>query len=287
MCLFLLAVVVAYEVAPGLVIELQLEMQQRGRSGLFEAGGGGATPRRPALMPEAEPDVGPGGILFQVTEPKPENSHGTAFKVGGGTLWLTANHVVDRCDTVGLDMGLLFASAVTRGDSIPQADIAAIYLPAHVPQSLELASSPPQPGDAGYHMGFPQGRRAVVISRYMGEAQVAIGHRGRSPVLMWVQVQRIPDFRGTLAGISGGPVLNRHGALVGVNIAVSERRGRVLTAPPAAIASLLVAEDAVTFSTASGQAAQPEELNPITARYLVRALDRAGTLRRVFCEVGK
>lgn len=293
--LLLAVVVAAHEFAPDTVMRMQ-------RPGLWvrgpdELGDGNATPRRPDR--EEEEDE-PGGILFQVADPARSSSLGTAFKVGGGTLWLTANHVVSQCDTVGLDMGTFHAASVEPGRSIPEADVAAIHLLAHVPQSLALASTPPKRGDVGYHMGFPRGHRAVVISRYLGEAEVAIGSRTRSPVLMWVQKQRVPDFSGPLSGISGGPVLDSRGALVGVNIAYSERRGRILTAPPDAIAALLVAEDAVTFSTAAGQAARPEmeglqetdsgegpdlQAAALAAAQAARALERAGTLRRVFCRV--
>lgn len=286
--LLLFVVVAAHELAPHALMEMQRPRLWGQGWSVDEPGAGNSTPRRPDRL--GEDDEG-GGILFQVADTEPTSALGTAFKVGGGTLWLTANHVVSQCDTVGLDMGTFHASTVERGRSIPEADVAAIHLLAHVPQSLALADGLPKRGDEGFHMGFPRGRRAVVVSQYMGEAEVVIGRHQRSPVLMWVQQQRIPDFNGSLAGISGGPVLDSQGALVGINIAVSERRGRILTAPPSAIAALLVAEDAVTFSTASGQAARPaatarQPLDPRAAAAAVRALERAGTLRRVFCRVG-
>lgn len=282
--LFVLVAVAARHLAPGTLMEMRRPWETP------ELIDDEATPRRPSR--EEEPEE-LGGVLFRIAEPEPGTALGSAFKVGGGTLWLTANHVIQGCDTVGLDMGLFHAASVTPGHSIPEADVAAMHLLAHVPQSLELAVRTPERGDTGYHMGFPRGRRAVVVSRFMGEAEVTIGARQRSPVFTWVEDQRLPDFSGPLAGISGGPVLDSTGALVGINIAVSQRRGRILTAPPSAIDALLVAEDAVTFSTAAGQAAVPEaaigptdQLDPESAAELAQALERAGTMRKVYCRVG-
>ena len=278
MVFFLTAAVVMHYLAPEAMTQIR-----RLRSSGERLIDGDATPRRPGRTGEAK--ILQPGVLFRMSDPEPGNSLGTAFKVGGGTLWLTANHVVSQCDQVGLDMGPFYAATVEPGYSLPEADVAAIHLPAHVPQSLPLARQLPEPGDAGYHMGFPRGHRAVVVSRYMGEAEAMVGTRKRSPVLVWVERQRLPAFSGTLAGISGGPALNGRGRLIGINIAVSERRGRILTAHPDAIAAVLAAEKALTVSRAAGQAAPPQALNPRTAPSMARALENAGTMRRVHCHV--
>lgn len=281
MAFFLAVTVLLHHVAPEAMQEVR-RMTPEAAQDLVEDD---ATPRRPSRR--EEDGMEQPGVLFEMEERQPGNARGTAFKVGGGTLWLTAHHVVGPCDQVGVEMSPFHAAEVERGHSLPEADVAAIHLPAHVPQSLPLATSLPQAGDTGFHMGFPRGHRAVVVSDYMGEAEATVGARRRSPVLVWVERQRLPPFSGSLSGISGGPALNSRGELVGINIAVSERRGRILTAHPTSIAALLVAENAVTFSTAAGQAAPAGRwLTPRTAAALTRALENAGTLRRVFCRVG-
>lgn len=242
------------------------------------------TPRRPdRLAPE---EVFQPGIIFQVAEPKPSDSLGTAFKVGTGDLWLTANHVVGLCDAAGIEIRRYQAAAVRPGRSIPEADVAAVHLPLDVPQSIDLAHRLPHQGELGFHMGYPQGRRAAVQSRYMGEAEVVIGSRHRSPTLVWAEEARLPEFEGPLGGISGGPTLNAAGHLVGINMAASERRGRILTVHPAAIVGLLRAEGEAAGAVLPGQDALTQRLSLDNAEKVSRAMERAGTMRRVFCRVG-
>ena len=61
--------------------------------------------------------------------------------------------------------------------------------------------------------------------------------RGRSrksveDLLVWAEITRIPNISGSLGGISGGAVVDRTGALIGINSAASVRRGRILTSRP-------------------------------------------------------
>jgi len=60
--------------------------------------------------------------------------------------------------------------------------------------------------------------------------------RGRGqrdePVLAWAEVGRTDGLGGTLAGLSGAPVLDRQGRAIGVTIAESPRRGRIYTTAP-------------------------------------------------------
>jgi hypothetical protein len=72
--------------------------------------------------------------------------------------------------------------------------------------------------------------------------------RGRyaveEPVLAWAELGRTSRLRGSLAGMSGGPVLGANGQVIGVTIAESARRGRIYTAAPSSIMRLLRVEQA-------------------------------------------
>jgi hypothetical protein len=67
--------------------------------------------------------------------------------------------------------------------------------------------------------------------------------RGRysldEPVLAWVEQGRTNGIEGTLAGLSGGPVFNASGDVIGVTLAESPRRGRIYTSAPDSIARFL------------------------------------------------
>ncbi|MGH6780580.1 MAG: S1 family peptidase, partial [Sphingomonadaceae bacterium] len=83
-------------------------------------------------------------------------------------------------------------------------------------------------------------------------------------------------------GISGGPTLDATGAVVGINSAASERRGRVLTTrPDAAINLVHAARRAHAAAPTEPIAGMPDAI----ARF--QTLSRAGAIRQVFCDVAE
>ena len=58
---------------------------------------------------------------------------------------------------------------------------------------------------------------------------------------MWIETQRRPRSLDQMGGISGGPIFNNEGSIVGVHVANSVRRGRAFSVDEYAIAWLLLA----------------------------------------------
>lgn len=210
----------------------------------------------------------------------PSDSMGTAFAVDRDGVWLTAEHVTHGCSRVGLEQGR-FARPVSRVIESREADAALLPDTLASPQALPLSRRVPLPGTPGFHMGFPEGEPTLVVSELIGTAQA---RRGRSdvtePVLAWAEQGRLPEGDGTLSGISGGPVLAEDGYVVGVNSASTDRRGRILTTAPDAIARLTAASRAVDDRPVA---------YPFTG--LADAQSRfegwlsTGAIRRIFCDV--
>jgi S1-C subfamily serine protease len=167
---------------------------------------------------------------------------GSAFSIMREGWWLTARHVVDACDKVGIVVGR--GSAIAAEEVFParNADIALIRtVGAPKPTSLDLDETTFRLGQTAFHFGYPQGRPGEVATRLMGrEKLVASGRYSlNEPILTWAEIGRTGGLRGTLAGMSGGPVLDTQGRVIGVTIAESVRRGRIYTAAPNTIAELL------------------------------------------------
>ncbi|HYD89776.1 MAG TPA: serine protease [Vitreimonas sp.] len=167
---------------------------------------------------------------------------GSAFAISEEGWWLTARHVVDGCQQVGL--------IVSRGAAVPVQEVKralfadlALLRTERAPAALALDTSERQfqVGQRAFHVGFPQGRPGEAYSRLIGrETLVARGRYDlEEPVLAWAELGRTTGLRGSLAGISGGPAFGANGQVIGVTIAESARRGRVYTASPSSITRLL------------------------------------------------
>lgn len=170
---------------------------------------------------------------------------GSAFAISGEGWWVTARHVVDACQRVGL--------VVTRGSAVPVnqvriaqfADLALLKTDrAPAPLALDTSERHFQVGQRAFHMGYPQGHPGEAYSRLIGrETLVARGrYNVEEPVLAWAELGRTHGLRGSLAGMSGGPAIASNGQVIGVTVAESSRRGRIYTAAPSTILRLLGVE---------------------------------------------
>ncbi len=208
---------------------------------------------------------------------------GTAFAVNTRGDWLTARHVVDGCTRVTL--------MVSPGNYVPVArlilddehDLALLSTGrSPFPVQLDL-DSPLHLGAEGYHVGFPQGRPGELATRLVARSRlVTRGRReGSAPLLAWAEAGRTEGLAGTLGGISGGPVFDARGAVRGVIVAESPRRGRIYTAAPASVES---------FLTRHGIQAEPGPADVFSLRGYGAPSDNARRrlqVVRVNCEVAR
>jgi S1-C subfamily serine protease len=173
---------------------------------------------------------------------------GTAFAVEETGWWMTARHVVKDCAKVGVVVGKRAAIPALEVRVANHADLALLRTErAPRPLAIEDQENYLRRGQVAYHVGFPQGEPGEAMSRLYGrEKLIARGRiNSEEPVLTWAEIGRRRGVIGTLAGISGGPVFDSSGRVVGVTIAESARRGRLYTATPASILKFLQDEEVV------------------------------------------
>ncbi|MBL8548788.1 MAG: trypsin-like peptidase domain-containing protein [Hyphomonadaceae bacterium] len=174
---------------------------------------------------------------------------GTAFAISQEGWWLTARHVVDACNRVGIVVSRNTAIQVKEVRVARFADLALLQTD-RAPGALALDDKENrlQIGQSAFHVGFPQGRTGEASSRLIGrETLVARGrYQFEQPVLAWAETGRTGNLQGTLSGISGGPTIDEAGRVIGVTVAESARRGRIYTASPASIARFLEVEQTPT-----------------------------------------
>lgn len=192
-----------------------------------------------AEMPES-PELGP---MLPSDSPRDEtvlvdvaplqSGTGTAFSINSDGLWLTARHVVDGCQRVGVRIGSGRIVPV-QSQIVQDSDLAVLgsdWKRRPLPADLD---STRQIGEIGYFFGFPQGKPGEVIGSLIGRHRMKV--RGRytneEAILAWSELGRSRNLKGSLGGLSGAPVLDEDGEIIGVVSAESPRRGRVYSVAP-------------------------------------------------------
>jgi len=218
-------------------------------------------------------------VLVQVGDA--EDGIGTAFAINEAGAWLTARHVVDGCSRVGLAVGNGRMVRVDEVRTSEDSDLA-LLITDRAPVALQLdLDRDLRVGEPGYHVGFPQGMSGEAAS--ILESRSNLITRGRyameEPVLAWAEKGRSEGIVGTLSGMSGGPVFDRDGAVIGVTVAESPRRGRIYTASPDSIRR---------FLDTQGLVAPGGEARPISSSSYADEADRLRDARavvKVLCRV--
>ncbi len=202
---------------------------------------GPSSPFDPAVVVEVPGKRGPGS--------------GTAFSVSDTGVWLTARHVVEGCRQTALVVaegrGVAASVQIDPGGeaAVLTTDGGAPALP------LLLDDSRLKRGDLGYHTGFPQGRPGEAVSRLLGRENLVVRGRGArtESVLVWAEVGRTDNLKGTLAGLSGAPALDSAGRVIGVTVAEAPRRGRIYTTASATMGRALTYSRRRPASFATGE----------------------------------
>lgn len=184
----------------------------------------------------------------------PKSGVGTAFAVDDSGKWITAKHVVDGCEAIGLQLD---SRRIVRAEATlsPDTDLAVLTTEwARKPLATDI-DGPRQLGEAGYFFGFPQGRPGEASGTLLGRHRMIIRGRYKSEeaILAWTETGRTRGLRGSLGGMSGGPAFDADGEVVGVVSAESPRRGRIYTVAPRSLRSILKTNNGVRGSAISKQ----------------------------------
>lgn len=220
-------------------------------------------------------------VLVQVGDA--EDGVGTAFAINKSGAWLTARHVVDGCEHVSLAVGDGRLVPVDEVRASRESDLALLITdraPAQMPIDFGRKLTV---GEPGYHVGFPQGRPGEASSRLLARSRLVT--RGRytteEQVLAWSESDRSEGIEGTLSGMSGGPVFDRDGVVIGVTLAENPQHGRIYTATPDSISR---------FLDEQGLIAPGSEVHPLAASTYAREADLLRDERavvKVLCRVEK
>jgi S1-C subfamily serine protease len=238
--------------------------------------------------PERAPKVGqplaPASLFdpaIWVSTPPPGPGAGTAFSVDSRGVWLTARHVVEGCGRTVIVTAPGHGVAA-RVQIAPGRETAVLITRGGAPALPIAPAGDLRRGERLFHPGFPRERPGEATSELLRRATLLVGWRGlrAQPVLTLAEVGRWPALRGSLAGLSGAPVLDAEGRVLGVTVAENPRRRRLYATTPASLRAALTGAG-VTPSATAGEA-----LSPATWRGAADALRANLSVAEVECLAG-
>ncbi len=214
-------------------------------------------------------------------------SSGTAFSIGGDGRWLTARHVIQGCQQVVIRTAQRKGVKVQRIETHPNADVAVLWTQGGAP-SLPLSGADLKTGQSGFGIGFPGGNPGDVHGEILGRRVMRISgqYRTNEPVIAWSQLRRVPDNGPNLAGMSGGPMLDRAGRVIGIVVAGAPRRGRTYTAAPVSLETA-VRQAKLQINRIPGDGQPLAQLNDRDFPDYGRNLRSRLSVAKVFCMVGQ
>jgi serine protease Do len=230
-----------------------------------------AAPIDPLISVEAE-SLKPGEIAF-----------GTSFPIAPGA-WLTARHVANgECNRVIL---------IVNGRKVPaqiaylhpQADLALLKTTNASGPALPLATGDVEQNETGYTFGYPKEKLGATKDRLMGRSRMQLSGEinGTGPVLTWAEVVRYPDDLPALSGMSGGPVFDEQGKIVGIMVAASVRRGRIHTVAPE-ILQATARSFALTDASANAEPVGDVAMPSVSLSDTASALSKSSRIVPTYC----
>ena len=238
---------------------------------------------QPVSGPAGGPSFIPAEGIIEVPE-KAMPGTGTAFAVDKNGHWLTARHVIDGCTDILIQTGHRRAARVVGAAIHPGAD-AALLTTRGSPQPFPLAAATARVAE-GYHFGFPKGRPGAVHGRLIGGMRLSNQGRYRASekVMVWGRRSQMPSGLKSIGGMSGGPVFDKGGRVIGIVLAESHRRGRIFTGIPETFRQLL-GQAGLSIAAAAPGLLVPPGLTPggypVSARAMITSLRIAKVLCRV------
>lgn len=249
---------------------------------------GEASENAPTLQP-LPPPIMPGGEgpLFTVDVegiPPGFTARGTSFPLGNG-LWLTARHFAnEECAQIIMIIdGKNVPAHIKFLD--PNADLAVLQTATQPGPSLPIDKAPDVADDqTAYAFGFPSGSLGATEGRAIGHARMKLGGRldGTAPVVTWAEIRRFPDSLDSLSGISGGPMIDEAGNVVGIIVSASVRRGRNYTVAPE-ILHAVQSELGLAGPVPNQQPAKDVVTQPVSLEDSVTAMSKNARIALTYC----
>ncbi len=178
----------------------------------------------------------PYDLVLEPERDVPAPGSGTAFSVGDG-VWMTARHVVNHCDGIGLVKNRKLVGIVDRAVHHESADLSLLF--SHFsarPLPISAPDQDPQRHENAFLIGYPSGAPHQFLAtqvEYREIEQQGLPNGG-FPVIVWAERPE-PPAGNDYSGMSGGPVISGSGFVVGVLVGSDNALGRIVANVPATL----------------------------------------------------
>ncbi|MGE0718338.1 MAG: trypsin-like peptidase domain-containing protein [Alphaproteobacteria bacterium] len=191
-------------------------------------------PSRPLPPPSA---ADPRGVID--VPQRAGDAQGTTSSLDARGVWLTARHVVEGCREVRIEAYERWITARVVALH-PETDLAVLATRGG-PPPLPVSATTLRFGQAAWAVGYPKSVPSTVEGELLGRGRIGFTGRmrGEASVTAWSERRRTPPGDGPLSGISGGPVVDAEGRIIGVAVAATDRRGRFYAASAETIQDML------------------------------------------------